>query len=344
MTLETLLTFDDVLLKPQFSDIRSRREVDLSSELSEGVRLRVPIFAAPMDTVCGSTMSRALSEFGALGIIHRYNTIDEQVTMVSEASRNGDNTIGAAIGATGDYLDRAKALVEAGAKVLCVDVAHGDHVFVHVALRNLRDRYPKIHLVAGNVATYSAAYALAEAGAHTIRVGIGGGSCCSTRIQTGFGMPTLASVVECVKIKEKFPDVKILADGGIRNSGDMTKALAAGADFVMVGSLLAGTTESPGDIIRRDGQCHKSFRGMASRDAQSDWRGTASFVEGVATVIPYKGKVAQVLEGLENGIRSGLSYAGARTLTELQANAQFIRQTSAGFAESSPHVLRGTNA
>lgn len=342
MTFETLLTFDDVLLKPQYSDVRSRKEVSLHSELDERRTLRVPIIAAPMDTVCGTQMASVLAEFGAIGVIHRYNTIDEQVTMVAEASCRGQKLVGAAIGVTGDYLDRARALVEAGAGVLCLDIAHGDHVLMHVAIRNIRDRYGhKVHLMAGNVATYAGALALAEAGANSIRVGIGGGSCCSTRIQTGHGMPTLASVFECAKIKEQFPDVKIIADGGVRNSGDMVKALAAGADFVMAGSLFSGTTEAPGEVVHKGGERYKTYRGMASKDAQMDWRGKTSSLEGVATVVPYKGFVTPVIEQLENGIRSGLSYSGSRTLSELRENAQFVRQTTSGISESNPHILRG---
>ena len=339
MDLETLLTFDDILLLPQYSDIKSRSEVTLSSEISEGIELRVPIIASPMDTVCGTRMSQKMSEFGGLGIIHRYNSIDKQATMVSEASEGGIKTVGAAIGITGDYLERARELVSAGASVLCLDVAHGDHLLMHVALHNLKDKYGHIvHLMAGNVATYTGAFALAQFGAHSIRVGIGGGSICSTRIQTGHGVPTLASIIDCTRIKDKFPDIKIIADGGIKNSGDIVKALAVGADFVMVGSLLAGTTEAPGDVIHQMDKKLKSYRGMASKDAQMDWRGNVSSLEGVTTVIPYKGPVINILQELENGIRSGLSYSGARNLKDLRENAQFVRQTESGLAESNTHI------
>ena len=339
MDLETLLTFDDILLLPQYSDIKSRSEVTLSSKISEGIELRVPIIASPMNTVCGATMSKKMAEFGGLGIIHRYNSIDKQVAMVSEASDDGNKTVGAAIGITGDYLHRARELISAGASVLCLDVAHGDHLLMHVALHNLKDKYGHlVHLMAGNIATYTGAYALAQLGASSIRVGIGGGSICSTRIQTGHGMPTLASVIDCARIKDKFPDVKIIADGGIKNSGDIVKALAAGADFVMVGSLLAGAAEAPGDVIHQMGKKLKSYRGMASKDAQMDWRGNVSSLEGIATVIPYKGPVIDILQGLENGIRSGLSYSGARNLNELKENAEFVRQTQSGLAESNTHI------
>jgi len=178
-----------------------------------------------------------------------------------------------------------------------------------------------------------------QIGVDSIRVGIGGGSICSTRIQTGHGMPTLASVIECARAKEKYPNIKIVADGGIKTSGDMVKALAAGADFVMVGSLLAGTSEAPGEIIYKDGERFKSYRGMASKDAQMDWRGKTSSLEGIATVVPYKGQIFPILESIENGIRSGLSYSGARNLQELRENARFIRQTASGLAESNTHIM-----
>lgn len=340
MNFETHITFDDVLLVPQYSDIKSRSEVTLASELSEGIELRVPIISAPMDTVCGRLMATRLAEFGALGIVHRYNTIETQTTIVAEASDGGLKNVGAAIGITGDYIERAAALIDAGATTLCLDVAHGDHVLMHVGAHNIIDKFgDKAHIMAGNIATYTGALALAQLGVDSIRVGIGGGSICSTRIQTGHGMPTLASVFECVQVKEKFPDLKIIADGGIKTSGDMVKALAAGADFVMVGSLLAGTSEAPGEIVYKDGEKYKSYRGMASKDAQMDWRGKTSSLEGVATVIPYKGQVFPILSGLENGIRSGLSYSGARNLQELRESARFIRQTASGLAESNTHIM-----
>ena len=340
MNFETHITFDDVLLVPQYSDIKSRSEVTLTSELSEGMELRVPIISAPMDTVCGRLMATRLAEFGALGIVHRYNTIETQTAIVAEASDGGLKNVGAAIGITGDYIERSAALIDSGATTLCLDVAHGDHVLMHVGAHNIIDKFgDKAHIMAGNIATYTGALALAQLGVDSIRVGIGGGSICSTRIQTGHGMPTLASVFECVQVKEKFPDLKIIADGGIKTSGDMVKALAAGADFVMVGSLLAGTSEAPGEIVYKDGEKYKSYRGMASKDAQMDWRGKTSSLEGVATVIPYKGQVFPILSGLENGIRSGLSYSGARNLQELRESARFIRQTASGLAESNTHIM-----
>jgi len=341
MNLKTFLTFDDVLLLPQYSDIQSRAEVDISSELSTGISLRIPIIASPMDTICESAMAKEIANFGGIGIIHRYNTIENQSKIVADVYGDGENVVGGAIAITGDYLKRARSLVNSGVSVLCLDVAHGDHFLMEMALKNIKEKYGHIiHIMAGNVATYPAAVRLASWGADSVRVGIGGGSICSTRIQTGHGMPTFASIIECANVKKEYPDVKIIADGGIKNSGDIVKAYAAGADFIMIGSLLAGTTQAPGDIIYQDGKRYKSYRGMASKDAQMDWRGRASSLEGIATVVPYKGSVVEILESLEKGIRSGLSYSGARNLRELQDNAAFIRQTSNGVIESDTHILR----
>jgi IMP dehydrogenase len=246
--------------------------------------------------------------------------------------------VGFAIGVSGDYLERAKALVSLGARILCVDVAHGDHILMRHALTHLRAELGNgPHLMAGNVATLEGFDHLARWGANSIRVGIGGGSICSTRIQTGHGVPSLASVLDCRGTEY---NVAIIADGGIKNSGDITKALAAGADFGMVGSLLAGTEETPGEtFIGKDLQPRKSYRGMASKDAQMDWRGKASSLEGISTSVPFKGSARDILEQLDNGIRSGLSYSGARTINEFWSKAKFVRQSAAAAHESSTHIL-----
>jgi IMP dehydrogenase len=197
-----------------------------------------------------------------------------------------------------------------------------------------------VHIMAGNVATLEGYEDLATWGADSVRCNIGGGSICSTRIQTGHGVPGLQTIMDCSK-SQFAGSVPIIADGGIRNSGDIVKALAAGADFVMLGSLLAGTAEAPGDVlVGRDGSKQKAYRGMASKDAQMSWRGKTASLEGIATTIPFKGTVVDILDDLERGIRSGLSYSGARSITELQAKAQFIRQTVSGQTESGTHILR----
>lgn len=330
------LTYDDVLLVPQYSDIKSRKEVDISSDLDEDLTFDLPIISSPMDTVTESEMAYAISKMGGLGIIHRYNSIEEQAGMVAEVVGAGVEVVGAAIGVSDDYFERAQTLVENGAKVICVDVAHGHHILMKNALGTLRQTFDdNVHIMAGNVATLKGINALADWGAQSIRCNIGGGSICSTRIQTGHGMPGLQTIFDCARTGH---DVAIIADGGIRTSGDIVKALAAGADFVMLGSLLAGTLQSPGDIVTTPEGLKKRYRGMASKDAQMDWRGRYSSNEGVSTFIKYKGEVKDVLQDLRGGIVSGFSYSGARNLTSLQNEAVWVKQTGAGLSESKTHI------
>ncbi len=338
--IQEAVTYNDVLLVPQYSDIKSRNEVELTSNLSDN-HFRLPIIASPMDTVSEKDMVVAMADEGGLAIIHRYNTIKEQVNIVEHSIANlvnPDSSVAAAIGTSGDYLERAVTLVGRGANILCVDVAHGHHILMKQALQELRGRLNDgVHIMAGNVATLEGYNDLVDWGADSVRCNIGGGSICSTRVQTGHGVPGLHTIIDCARSDRNAP---IIADGGIRNSGDIVKALAAGADFVMLGSLLSGTDETPGDIINtREGK-FKAYRGMASKDAQVEWRGRTASLEGIATTVPCKGPVRDILLELERGIRSGLSYSGARSITELQAKARFIRQTSSGQTESGTHILR----
>jgi len=333
-----VLTYDDVLLVPQYSDIESRCEIDVGNALDKKIRLDLPVISAPMDSVTAVAMAIAMRKAGALGIIHRYNSIEEQCEMVKKTWEHVDY-VGAAVGVTGDYLKRASRLNHSGAKVLCIDVAHGHHRLMERAIKSIKDLLDdEVHIIAGNVATLEGFNDLADWGADSVRCNIGGGSICSTRIQTGHGVPGLHTIFECAKSDR---DAKIIADGGIRSSGDIVKALAAGADFVMLGSMLAGTDESPGDmVIGVLNTKVKVYRGMASKEAQFDWRGKCSFNEGISTTVPYKGKVKSVLEDLSNGVKSGLSYSGVRTIKELQTKAKFIKQTFAGQTESTTHILR----
>lgn len=334
------LSYDDVLLVPRYSDIESRGQVDISSDLGGDLRFRLPIISSPMDTVTEDKMACMMASHGGLGIVHRYNSIEEQARTAARALFEGDEkTVGAAIGMTGDYEERSLALCSVGVEVLCVDVAHGHHIMMERCLKTLKDRLQdRVHIMAGNVATLEGFEALASWGADSIRVGIGGGSICSTRLISGHGVPTLESIMECAKSTS---DVKIIADGGIKTSGDIIKSLAAGADFVMIGSLLAGSEETPGETFcGNTGKKYKVYRGMASADAQNEWRGKSSTPEGISTTVPYKGSAGDILEDLAGGIRSGLSYTGVRSLGELRCKATFIRQTHAGQSESSTHILR----
>ena len=330
------LAYSDVLLIPQHSDIRSRSEVSLQSNLGT-IECELPIIASPMDTISETQMAIEMGILGGLAVVHRYNTVERQCDMVRDISTTSAAAI-AAIGTSGDYLERATALVNAGARGLCIDVAHGHHILMKEALRNLRVTLgDKVHIMAGNVATLEGYNDLVDWGADSVRCNIGGGSICSTRIQTGHGVPGLHTIIECARSDRNAP---IIADGGIRNSGDIVKALAAGADFVMLGSLLSGTDETPGDVINTPTGKVKAYRGMASKDAQIAWRGQTASLEGVATTVPCKGPVGDIIEDRERGIRSGLSYSGARTIAELQAKAQFLRQTPSGQTESGTHILR----
>jgi len=360
--------FDDVLLVPQYSEIESRTKVDLSvsgfddkvaSLISGYPDLTCPIVGSPMDTVIGPISAALLDELGGFGILHRYCTIDEAVNSflkVVELRKTPENVslvtnyrlpnVMVAIGATGDFLERANALYDAGCRAFCIDVAHGHHSSVKSALTLMRNKFGSdIHIMTGNVATLEAFNDLADWGSSSIRVGVGGGSMCSTRIRTGHGIPTLQSVMDCGKSDR---DVYLVADGGIRNSGDAVRALASGADMLMLGSILAGHDESPGELVDEKGMTYKTkphagvplfkkFRGMASKEAQMSWRGRVSVVEGESTMIPYKGSMRTTITEMLDGIRSGLSYSGARTIRELRGKARFVTVTPQGVQENKPH-------
>jgi len=337
MYIKDTITFEDVLLVPRFSSVESRSEINIGSKLSSKHSLQLPIISSPMDTISESPMAYAMDLAGGMSIIHRYNTIDEQCKHIE--CLPADAMVGAAIGMTGDYIDRACNLWDAGCRILCIDVAHGHHTLMRHSLKTLRNTFgTEITIIAGNVATREGFDALADWGADAVRVGIGGGSICSTRIKTGHGVPTLQSIIDCSRSDK---EVALIADGGIRTSGDIVKALAAGADFVMVGSLLAGTDETPGKAYLdvETGSRRKVYRGMASKEAQIDWRGHTSSVEGVTSSVPVRGPVAEVLKDLSRGIRSGFSYSGATTVREFQSKARFIKQSMASVTEGSTHIL-----
>ena len=331
------MSFDDVLLVPRISDIKTRKDISLSSSIADKT-FSLPVISSPMDTITGCDMAVTMNAQGAFGIVHRYNSIREQTRLIERALRQGATSLGAAIGVTDDYESRAASLVSAGVFLLCVDVAHGHHTNVERAIKTLRDKFGnKVSIMAGNVATPEGFATLEDWGADAIRVGVGGGSICSTRLQTGHGIPTFHSVLVASSKKKT---AKLIADGGIRTSGDIVKSLAAGADFVMLGSMLSGTDETPGEVFNNtSGNKYKVYRGMASVEAQMDWRGKASSLEGVATTVPYKGSASEVLQALEQNIRSGLSYSGARNLSELSEAPSFVRQTTAGNRESGTHIL-----
>ena len=343
MKFRETVCFDDVLLEPQKSTINSREEIDLITTLGK-LNFNFPVISSPMDTVTESSMAIAMARFGGLGIIHRYNTVQHQCELVSEiytrleeSASSAASNIAAAIGTSDDFSSRAESLFSVGARILCIDVAHGHHALVERSIKSLKDKYAdSITIIAGNIATPQAFSDLSDWGADAVRVGIGGGSICSTRIQTGHGIPTLQSVLDCRDIA----DTTIIADGGIKTSGDIVKALAAGADMVMLGSMLAGTSDTPGEVFQStDNKRYKVYRGMASPEAQIAWRGEARSLEGVSTTVDFKGNTRKILSKTNKNIKSGLSYTGARNLKELRSRARFIKQTPAGLVESNTHIL-----
>jgi IMP dehydrogenase len=465
------LTFDDVLLVPKYSDITSRSQTDLTTQLSRNISINIPFVSANMDTVTESSMAVVMARAGGIGIIHRFLTIQEQANEVLKVKRSGsvmienpysissdksiqdaldyaedknisgllvvdsnskligivterdllfanpNNSIndimtkdvvtakigvtleeskeilhkhrieklpivddsgiikglitskditnnanfpnaskdkkgrplvGAAVGVRGDFLERSESLLEAGVDVLVVDIAHGHSENALSTVRNIKKAFPSCELIAGNIATAQGAEDLIKAGVDAVKVGVGSGSICITRVITGSGVPQLTAVMDCAKIGRDY-DIPIISDGGTRTSGDATKALAAGASSVMVGGMFGGTDESPGTVLTKNGKRFKVYRGMASLAAsigrKSKETGSMSLdddlndyvAEGVEAMVPYKGTVTDILKQLSGGVRSGLSYCGAHTISQMQENVEFIKMSRAGFTESQPH-------
>ena len=473
MSIREGLTFDDVLLVPKFSDIVSRLQTDLTTQLSRNISINIPIISANMDTVTESTMAVTIAREGGIGIIHRFLTIQEEVDEVHKVKRAGsviienpylinpEQTIqdafkimnekqvsgllvtdssskligilterdvlfepvdcsklvkdlmtkdvvsakpgidfqqakeilknnrieklpltdehnkikglitsqdisnlekypnaskdekgrplvGAAVGVKGDFMQRTEALLDAGVDVIVVDIAHGHSENAINTVKNIKKAFPNCELIAGNVATAHGTEDLIKAGVDAVKVGVGSGSICITRVITGSGVPQLTAVLDCAKIGNEH-NIPIISDGGTRTSGDATKALAAGAHSVMIGGILGGTDESPGSTISKNGKRFKIYRGMASLGAslgrKSKDSGNAGLTddlndyvaEGVEGMVPYRGSVTDIITQITGGIRSGLSYCGARNIQQMQKNAEFIKISRAGFAESQPH-------
>jgi IMP dehydrogenase len=345
------LTYDDVLMLPQRSDIESRKMIDLTSGR---LGLRSPFISANMDTITEENMVIAMHNAGGSAIIHRFLDARRLDQIIKRVKSNGALPI-ISVGVNRDSDDLIACALENRVFSFCVDVAHGHHNAVAARIAELRERIPRTThqkpiIIAGNVATPEGVNFLAEAGANIIKVGIGPGSHCTTRVVTGHGVPQLSAVANCVEAAnhinrsaEHFRDdpIEIIADGGIRNSGDITKALAVGAKYVMLGRLLAGTNEAPGDVVvdTNTGNKVKLYRGMASFSAQRSI-GKKRAPEGVASTVPAIGSVASVIEELADGVRSGLSYTAARNLRELREKAVFVRVTGAGHTEGTPHGAR----
>ena len=346
--IRTGLTFDDVLIVPRRSSVRSRQDVSVSTWLSRRIELGLPVVAANMDTVCEHEMAIAMARLGGIGILHRFMPIDAQAEQVERVKEAGaDLLVGAAVGTDRDMIERAKALVAAGADALVLDIAHGHSDHAIDGVRRLKDHFADTDVIAGNVATAAGAADLAEVGADAVKVGVGPGGVCTTRTVAGVGVPQLTAIADASQV-----GVPVIADGGIRNSGDIAKALAAGASTVMVGSMLAGTKESPGEVEQGAKGLQKRIRGMASFEAveaRADRSGedldeeylSYRAPEGVEGTVPYKGEVSKLVWQLMAGLRSAMSYTDARTLPEFWQLAEFVAVTPQGSIESLPHATLG---
>ena len=344
------LTYDDVLLLPDASDVVPS-EVDTSTRLTRNITLAVPLVSSAMDTVTESAMAIAMAKAGGIGIIHRNLPIDEQVTHVKLVK--GVGLAGAAVGVGDDGFARAQALIEAGVDVVVVDTAHGHHRAVLDAISRIKNFSSTIEIIGGNVATRAGAQALINAGADAVKVGVGPGSICTTRVVAGVGVPQVTAIIEAAKACNK-AGIPLIADGGLQYSGDIVKAIVSGAHSVMLGSLLAGCAESPGELVEIDGRTYKAYRGMGSLGAmqsrgeqksyskdrymQDDVLSEDKLVpEGIEGKVAYRGPVADVVHQLVGGLRSGMGYAGAPNIETLRREGRLIQITAAGLQESHPH-------
>lgn len=361
------LTFDDVLLIPAESHVLPN-EVDLQTELAPNLKLKIPLISAGMDTVTEGAMAIAIALQGGLGVIHKNMSISAQAgevanvknvvvpSNIAKAAVDDQNRllVAAAIGVTSDTFERAEALLEKGADAIVIDTAHGHSAGVLRKIKEIRTHFPNVTLIAGNIATGDAARALFNAGVDVVKVGIGPGSICTTRVVAGVGVPQITAIYDAATAAQEYHK-PIIADGGMQYSGDIVKALGAGGNAVMLGSMLSGTTEAPGEIFESEGQKFKTYRGMGSVGAMAQAHGSSDryfqggvneanklVPEGVEARVPYKGDVSDIVFQIIGGLRSGMGYVGAATIADLRENAQFVRITNAGLRESHPHDVQIT--
>lgn len=361
-------TFDDVLLIPAESHVLPN-EVDLSTQLAPNLKLNVPFLSASMDTVTETKMATTMARNGGLGVIHKNMSADDQAKMVAavkaienDASQypnaavdaNNHLLVAAAVGVTSDTFDRASALLNAGADAIIIDTAHGHSAGVLRKVAEIRQQLPDATLIAGNVATGEGTRALFEAGVDVVKVGIGPGSICTTRVVAGVGVPQLTAIYDAAQVAREFGK-PIIADGGMKYSGDIVKALAAGGNAVMFGSMFSGTDEAPGDILEDGGKKYKTYRGMGSLASMSHGSADRYFQggvneanklvpEGIEARVEYKGSVNDIIFQMVGGLRSGMGYTGSATIQDLIDNAQFVRISNAGLIESHPHDVQITKA
>ena len=349
-TIKESLTFDDILLVPQYSNVLPS-ETDISLSLTDKISLKVPFLSSAMDTVTESKMAIAIASSGGIGIIHRNLNIKKQSQEVSKV-KSKKLFVGAAVGTNKEDIDRAKSLINSECDMIVIDTAHGHSEKVLKMLSKLKKLTSKIPICVGNIATGEAAKRLYNSGADIIKVGIGPGSICTTRMVAGIGVPQISAIMD-VKKSLKNKKIRIISDGGIKFSGDIAKALAAGADAIMMGSIFAGTDESPGRKFKVKGKVYKQYRGMgsigamssgsANRYFQKNFKDKSKFVpEGVEGRVEYKGNVSNIIYQLKGGLRSSMGYIGAKNLNQLRKNAKFIKITKAGFYESMVHSVEMT--
>lgn len=359
------LTFDDVLLIPAESHVLPN-EVDLSTTLAPNLHLNIPLISAGMDTVTEGAMAIAMALQGGLGVIHKNMSIQAQAGEVAnvksvvvpksatKAAVDKHNRLlcAAAVGVTSDTFQRTEALLKAGADAIVIDTAHGHSVGVLRKIKEFRKHFPNNTLIAGNVATGDATRALFDAGVDIVKVGIGPGSICTTRVVAGVGVPQITAIYDAATAAKEYGK-PIIADGGIKYSGDVVKALAAGGNAVMLGSMLSGTTEAPGEIFEDHGKKYKKYRGMGSVGAMAQAHGSSDryfqggvneanklVPEGIEARVEYKGDVSDVVFQIDGGLRSGMGYCGAPDIKTLIEKAQFVRITNAGLRESHPHDVQ----
>ena len=338
-------TFDDVTLVPQYSSVLPSETITVS-KLSNNLNLQIPLMSSAMDTVTESKMAIAISKSGGIGIVHRNLSIEKQVIEVQKVKKS-NCLVGAAIGVNPKDLERAEELSKVKTDLIVIDTAHGHTQKVLNMISKIKKKLKNCTLCAGNIATGRAAKFLADSGVDIVKVGIGPGSICTTRLVAGIGVPQLSAVLDVKKALKNYR-IKIISDGGIKFSGDLAKAIAAGADAVMIGSLFSGTIESPGKIIKHKGKLYKNFRGMGSVGAmsagsadryyQKNFKDTSKYVpEGVEGMVKFKGTVKKIIYNLIGGLKSSMGYLGAKTIKDLQKKGEFVKITKAGFYESMVH-------
>jgi IMP dehydrogenase/GMP reductase len=395
------LTYDDVNIVPKYSELESRGDVKLNTRFTKNTELTIPIVSSPMDTVTELDMAKEMLDWGGVGVIHRFMSIEKQSQMMKSLHYEWDRyfdpipgitdgtertiekewqewwdssvrhwnspptksdwddlkerfyfadsmirdekiwskrPLCAAVGVKGDYLERAKELVKNGCNVLFIDIAHGHHKLMSNAISTLKGEN-NVEVVAGSIATAEGVRFLCEQGADAVRVGVGNGSLCETRIRTGVGVPQVSALLDAVAVADNY-NTPVIADGGVRTIGDVCKGLGCGADTIMLGSLLSGTKETPGELEKvgewPNEQLFKKYRGSASRDS----KGKDKNVEGNHKVIPYKGKVKRILHDIRDGINSSCSYVGASNISEYHSKVEFVEVSRAGQIEASPHLLK----